>query len=59
MDASAGTKIENIHFYTVRPQLTEGAGETPEPQSESFAERIPQHVIIFKYPKQEIYCNWT
>jgi hypothetical protein len=37
MDTSAGRKTENIPFYTVRPQLTDGAGETLEPQSESYS----------------------
>jgi hypothetical protein len=37
MGTSAGIKMENIDFYTVRPQLTEGAGETLEPQSESYS----------------------
>jgi hypothetical protein len=37
MDTSAGRKMENIPFYTVRPQLTEGAGERIEPQSESYS----------------------
>jgi hypothetical protein len=35
MDTSAGRNTENIPFYTVWPQLTEGAGETLELQSES------------------------
>jgi hypothetical protein len=37
MDTSAGRKMENIHFCTVRLQFTEGAGETLEPHSESYS----------------------
>jgi hypothetical protein len=44
---------------TVRPQLTESAGETFEPQSESYSGQDIATCNHIQIPKQEIYCNGT